>query len=322
MMTGPSVDEAKDLALDQLGVDEDDAEFEVLEEPRTGLFGRTRGEAKVRARVRPTAPRPKQERRDRRRGGGSGGGRDRGGRSRGGRNRGGSGGSKGSGNRGSQGSGSSDQRGGNQAKAEGNGRQRSRGGDRTKQGSGRGGRSAERSTSPATAGAEANEEKKMTETMSAAEQGEVVKDFLDGLLDAFGIDGDVEAEVQDGDIVQVSAEGDDLGLLIGPRGNTLDAVQELARRSLQRQAEDTGDVRVRVDVGGYRERRRVALDRFARDAATKVLDSGQRLALEPMSAADRKVVHDASNDVDGVSTVSEGEDHRRRGVLVPAGADD
>ena len=162
----------------------------------------------------------------------------------------------------------------------------------------------------------------MTEAMTAQDQGEIVKDFLEGLLDAFGVDGDVDLEVQDEEIVQIAASGDDLGLLIGPRGNTLDAVQELARRSLQRQAEDTGDVRVRVDVGGYRERRRVALDRFARDAATKVIESGSRLALEPMSAADRKVVHDAINDVDGVSTVSEGEDHRRRVVLVPAGDDD
>src|SRR5687767_5377461 len=75
--TGRTVEEAKDAALDQLGVDEQDAEFEVLEEPRTGLFGRTRGEARVRARVRPTQPRPKVDRRDRRGGGRSG----RGGRS-------------------------------------------------------------------------------------------------------------------------------------------------------------------------------------------------------------------------------------------------
>src|SRR3982750_1382419 len=65
--TGRTVEEAKDLALDQLGVDEQDAEFEVLEEPRPGLFGRIRGEARVRARVRPTTPRPKVERRARRR---------------------------------------------------------------------------------------------------------------------------------------------------------------------------------------------------------------------------------------------------------------
>src|SRR5215467_1165234 len=65
--TGRTVDDAKEAALDQLGVDERDAEFEIVEEPRTGLFGRMRGEARVRARVRPKAPRPKVDRRDRRR---------------------------------------------------------------------------------------------------------------------------------------------------------------------------------------------------------------------------------------------------------------
>src|SRR5690349_6331576 len=65
--TGKTVDEAKEAALDQLGVHDDDAEFEIVEEPRTGLFGRTWGEARVRARVRPTAPRPKTERGNRRR---------------------------------------------------------------------------------------------------------------------------------------------------------------------------------------------------------------------------------------------------------------
>ena len=71
--TGRTVDDAKEAALDQLGVDERDAEFEVVEEPRTGLFGRMRGEARVRARVRPVVPRPKVERRDRRRRRASGG---------------------------------------------------------------------------------------------------------------------------------------------------------------------------------------------------------------------------------------------------------
>ncbi|MCU1351023.1 MAG: hypothetical protein JWM05_232, partial [Acidimicrobiales bacterium] len=65
--TGKNVEAAKDAALDQLGIHEDDAEFEVLEEPRPGLFGRMRGEARIRARVAPKAPRPKQERRDRKR---------------------------------------------------------------------------------------------------------------------------------------------------------------------------------------------------------------------------------------------------------------
>ena len=90
--TGESVEDAKSRALDQLGVDESDAEFEVLEEPRAGLFGRMRGEARVRARVRPTVARRARDRRDRggrdrERGGRERGGRDRGCRERGGRDR-------------------------------------------------------------------------------------------------------------------------------------------------------------------------------------------------------------------------------------------
>src|SRR3954462_13067741 len=76
--TGRTVEEAKELALDQLGVDVVDAEFEVLDEPKSGLFGRIRSEARVRARVRPQAPPPKLERRDRRRGGGGGARREQG----------------------------------------------------------------------------------------------------------------------------------------------------------------------------------------------------------------------------------------------------
>ena len=75
-ITGRTVEEAKDAALDQLGVDTEDAEFEILEEPTRGLFGKMKGQARVRARIAPTSPRPKLERRDRRKkGGGNGGGR-------------------------------------------------------------------------------------------------------------------------------------------------------------------------------------------------------------------------------------------------------
>ena len=76
--------------------------------------------------------------------------------------------------------------------------------------------------------------------------------------------------------------------------------------------------RIRVDVGGYRERRREALARFTRDVAEQVKSSGVQKALEPMSPPDRKVVHDTVNEIDGVTTVSEGEDSRRRVVILPA----
>ena len=104
----------------------------------------------------------------------------------------------------------------------------------------------------------------------------------------------------DEDTIELRVEGDDLGLLIGPKGQTLQAVQELARTVVQRQATGTHHGRVRIDVAGYRQRRREALERFAQQVAADVLASGSPKALEPMHPADRKVVHDTVNELDGV----------------------
>ena len=153
-----------------------------------------------------------------------------------------------------------------------------------------------------------------------AEQGEVVRGFLVDLLDAFGLEGTVAATpVADDDAVELTVEGDDLGLLIGPKGATLQAVQELSRSVLQRQRPGESHARIRVDVSGYRARRKVALEEFVRKVAADVLESGTQKALEPMSPPDRKVVHDTVNDIDGVHTISAGEDSRRRVVLIPDG---
>ena len=111
--------------------------------------------------------------------------------------------------------------------------------------------------------------------------------------------------------------GADLGLLIGPKGATLQAVQELSRSVLQRQLPGESHARIRVDVSGYRARRKVALEGFVRQVAEDVRASGVQKALEPMSPPDRKVVHDTVNDIDGVTTLSEGEEPRRRVVVVP-----
>ena len=99
-------------------------------------------------------------------------------------------------------------------------------------------------------------------------------------------------------------------------------MQELARTRLQRATEGGRGARLRVDIGGYRERRREALERFTRQVAEQVLASGEAKALEPMSAPDRKVVHDTVNTIDGVRSVSDGEDPRRRVLLVPDGTSD
>jgi spoIIIJ-associated protein len=144
--------------------------------------------------------------------------------------------------------------------------------------------------------------------------------FLEGLLDAFGQTGTIESTKVDDETIELQISGDDLGLLIGPKGQTLQSVQELARTVVQRKATGTHHGRVRIDIGGYRERRKEALARFATQVAADVAASGVAKALEPMHPADRKVVHDTVNDLDGVATTSEGEEPRRRVVIVPASA--
>ena len=310
--TGKTVDEAKDAALDQLGVDEQDAEFEVVEEPRTGLFGRTRGEARVRARVRPTQPRPKVERRDRRgRSGRSGRPNERGRRG-------------GGGDRGPRAGASPraavapDEPAAEPAGAAKTGRSepkepRAAGGDGAPRKRRRGGRGQEGRRHEQD---DEQESIEMSET-ELAEQGEVVRGFLVDPLDAFGVEGEVTATPAEEGAVELAVTGDDLGLLIGPKGATLQAVQELSRSVLQRSAPGEHHARIRVDVGGYRARRREALEAFVRKVAEDVVASGVQKALEPMAPPDRKVVHDTVNEIDGVHTVSEGEDTRRRVVIIP-----
>ena len=105
-------------------------------------------------------------------------------------------------------------------------------------------------------------------------------------------------------------------MLVGPKGVTLQALEEVVRAAAQHHA-GGHSARVHVDVAGYRQRRRDALSEFARKIAAEVQASGEARSLEPMSAADRKVVHDAIADLDGLATSSEGEDPRRRVVIRP-----
>lgn len=294
--TGRTVEEAKDAALDELGVHEDDAEFEVLEEPKTGLFGRLRGEARVRARVRPTKPRPKDDRRERRRG------RDRRETAR-------------SGN----GGGTSGGTGGNAGNNRGSAATATTAAASDDKPAGRatttGGRTPrKREAAPA---ATARDGGTVTSELTLAEQAELAAEFLRGLLEKLGTEAEVTVTEVDDDTVEVNVDGGELGLLIGPRGQTLAALQELTRTVVQRK---TGgrDGWVMVDVSGYRKKRREALQKFAQHVAEQVKSSGNATALEPMSAADRKIVHDTVNDIDGVSTSSEGEDARRHVVIRPA----
>lgn len=286
-VTARTVDEAKNLALDQLGVDMDDAEFEVLEEPRPGLFGRTRGQARVRARIRPTSPRPKAERRDRRRSGGKKKGGDR---------------PESTTSETSDDGGNDSEETSDQPAAKANGRRRS----------------SSNKPKSTQQGAPAMSETASDADVDLATHTAIVSEFLTGLVGAFGLEGTIDVESIDEDTNEIRVQGSDLGLLVGPKGNTLAAVQELSRTVVHRRVPGQAAGRIRLDVGGYRQRRREALERFTQSIAEEVLASGVQKALEPMSPADRKVVHDTVNEMDGVSTISEGEDARRRVVIIPA----
>lgn len=152
--------------------------------------------------------------------------------------------------------------------------------------------------------------------VSVEEQAEVAEEFVAGLVDAIGLEASVTSATGD-DMVEVEVEGSELGLLVGPKAATLSAIEELTRAVVQREAGGHA-ARVRVDVGGYRAKRRTALETFTRSIVEEVLDSGEARALEPMGSIDRKTVHDTVSEIEGVETSSEGDDPRRYVVIRPA----
>lgn len=286
--TAKTIEDAREAALDQLGVGADEAEFDVIEEPRPGLFGRVRGEARLRARVRPTQVRPKQERRRK---------------------------------------GRSDKSSATVTETSTDGaaettstRAAKPAPSKPKEPSPSRRSSANGSTT--TQRSKQNEEQQMSNedrpesTVTPDEVGAAAVAFMDGLTAAFGVDGSSTLHIDELEL-RVDVAGSELGLLVGPGGRTLNAIQDLARVSAQRRLGDH-DTRLRVDVAGYRERREAALAAFARDVAEQVRTSGTARSLEAMTSSDRKVVHDVLNDESGVSSRSVGEDPDRRIIVEPA----
>jgi spoIIIJ-associated protein len=146
-------------------------------------------------------------------------------------------------------------------------------------------------------------------------EGDIAADYLEVLLDIADLDGDIDIDVE-ADRASVSIIGDGLDALVGPSGSTLDALQELTRLAVYR---ETGvRSRLMLDVGGHRVRRRSELAQIGREAAARVLASGEAEKLAPMTPFERKVVHDAVTAVDGVMSESEGEEPQRRIVVSPA----
>jgi spoIIIJ-associated protein len=143
-----------------------------------------------------------------------------------------------------------------------------------------------------------------------------VEAVLEEVLDALDLDGEVEVVETEEEIEGRIVEGDDdLGLLIGRRGQTIDALQLLCYRIAFRGMGDRK--RVSVDAAGYRQRRREALEGQAERAATRALETGKEIELEPMSASERKVVHDHLKDRPGLETFSEGEEPGRCVIVAP-----
>lgn len=156
------------------------------------------------------------------------------------------------------------------------------------------------------------------DNLSAGDQAEIVESFLSGLVTAFGLEGGVETTVDD-DIVIAEVKGEQTEALVGNRGAVMDAIHELSKTVLQRTARDSA--RLRLDVAGYAERRRQALTIYAGDLIEQIVRDGGELMLEPMSAADRKVIHDAVGQHDGVKSYSEGESPKRYVVIAATDSD-
>ena len=143
---------------------------------------------------------------------------------------------------------------------------------------------------------------------------EALEDLLEEIAEGLGLE--VEVEVEEGDGVLVGRlKGREVGLFIGRRGQTIDAVQHLAQRIVF--PEGPSPVRVVIDADGYRERRTELLQADADDAVEEALRSGQPVELDPMPPAERRIVHEYLRDRGGVETYSEGDEPERRLVVSP-----
>lgn len=299
---GKTVDVAVEAALQELGIERDQADIEVIQEPEKGFLGMGGKDAIVRVKARSQQKR----RRRRRRGSGEGSGersdrpqppRDESRRS------GGSGRHESSGGRDS----SRNRAGGGGGRSAGGGRSRGDGsGPRPRDAMSGGGRENHVEKQSAKEAAE----------VSIEEQTPVVESFLKGLVEAFGLEGSVTVTI-DEDVIVAEVSGPQTEAMVGPRGSTIEAIHELTKTVLQRQTQ--ASARVRLDIAGYAERRRQALAIYADQLIDQVLEEGGEVMLEPMSAGDRKTIHDAVASREGVRSYSEGEAPQRFVVIATTG---
>jgi spoIIIJ-associated protein len=153
-----------------------------------------------------------------------------------------------------------------------------------------------------------------TKVQRLENEGDIAADYLEELLDIADLDGDLDMDVE-GDRASVQIDGADLQMLVGRNGEVLEALQELTRLAVYR---ETGErSRLMLDVGGHRAQQRTRLVALAEKSIAEVKESGESLSLEPMSAFERKVVHDAVAAA-GLSSESEGAEPKRHVVILPA----
>lgn len=285
--TGKTIEDAISAALDQLGVDETEVEYEVLDEPKAGLFGRVRGEARVRARVKPTTPRAKDDRRR-----------------------------KPAKAAPAEAVASAPEAKVSKAAAKSSTKTVAEPTDSPAEAPAK--KPAPRRTAAPAASAKAPEQDRTPrEAVALDDVASSATSFLAGFFAAADLEVDITTRRIDDETLEVRVDGQGLGVLVGPKGATLLALQELVRTHVHHSTGGRSG-RLMLDVAGYREKRRAALISFTQQVAQAVIESGERRAMEPMTAVDRKVIHDAVHDIDGVASISEGEDPDRRVVLIPA----
>jgi spoIIIJ-associated protein len=145
-------------------------------------------------------------------------------------------------------------------------------------------------------------------------EGEIAGDYLEELLDLLDFDGDIDLDVE-GDRAVVSIDGgEDLAKLVGRKGEVLDALQELTRLAVHQKTGERS--RLMLDIARWRRRRRDELAALGEKVARRVLESGEREELQPMTPFERKIVHDAVAAIDGVRSESEGAEPSRRVVVL------
>ncbi len=264
---GSTVDEAVALAMGELGIDKrDDAEVQVIQEPKVGFLGMGGKTAIVKV---TKAQRSKGRRRGRGR--------------------------------------TNDKPQGGQKKQNDN-RRNSNSGNRSGSKSGQ----KSKGTSSKPKGEKKMQRDDRPEAAPIEEQAKVASAFLSGLLEAFGLEGTVDTRIED-EVLYLDVKGQQTEALVGAKGSVMYSVLELTRTVVQRKT--YGAPRMRIDINGYAERRREALKIYTGKLAAQVIEDEGEVMLEPMNAADRKVVHDAVAEIDNVRSYSEGDEPRRAVVI-------